>query len=489
MKGKIVRLHEKLINGEITSLELTSKYLENIRKFDSEINSYITVTQEEAFKAAKATDEKIAKGEKVPLLSGIPMSFKDNLSTKGILTTCASKILSNYIPVYDAFVVEKLYEQGAVLLGKNNMDEFSMGSSCETGYYGRTKNPYNYERVTGGSSGGGAAAVATDMAVYSLGSDSGGSVRQPASFCGVVGLKPTYGAVSRNGMIAFASSFDQIGVLATTVEDTAIVFDTISAYDAIDATCSGKKRDKCFEDINRDIKGVKIGIIKNLTRELSGEISKSIKDSCESLKSLGADITELRIDNLDLAMPVYCILTCAEASSNLARYDGVRYGYRTKDYESIDEMIRKTRSEGFGSEVKQRIMMGNYVLGAGRYENYYKKAMSIRQLIKKSVDEAFEKVDVLLSPTSIVTAFKEEEKLKDPIDMYLSDLCTVTANICGYPALSVPCGFDNSGLPVGLQLMGRNFSEKLLLNVAYKFEDANQIIYKKPKGGAYSFEI
>ncbi len=468
MRGKILTLHEKLIKKEISSKELTKAYLENIKKKNEVLNSYITVCEKEALFMADEADKRLKNGEEDVLL-GVPFSLKDNISTKGIKTTCASKMLCNYEPVYDAFSYGQLKSSGAVLLGKTNMDEFSMGSTCETSYFGPCRNPYDTSCVSGGSSGGSAVSVSSDMAVFSLASDTGGSIRLPASFCGVIGLKPTYGAVSRNGLIAYASSLDQIGVIGSSTEDVSLVFDRISKKDKRDLTSKGAN--PTFNSLKNSIKGTKIGIIKNLF--YSSETTEKIMSVIEIFKSLGCEISETNIKSLDMALPSYYILASAEAASNLARYDGVRYGYRTNSYEDIDEMILKSRTEGFGDEVKRRIMLGNYVLRSGFYEEYYNKAKSARNIISLEFGELFENYDILLSPVSLKTAFKIGEfKDLSPVKMYETDLCCVAENLCGLPAISIPCGFDKSRLPIGMQLIANKFKEDKLLNVSYAYEEA-----------------
>ncbi len=491
MKGKILKLHDMLVSGKITATELTQKYLDYIKTHDGDINAYTCITEKEALKRAAETDKKIAAGEKIDVLCGIPMTIKDCISTKGITTSCGSKMLNNYKPVYNAFAYEQLDDKGAVLLGKTNMDEFAMGSTCETSYYGPTKNPHDINRVPGGSSGGGAAAAAADMAVYALGSDTGGSVRQPASFCGIVGLKPTYGAVSRWGLVAYGSSLDQIGVLASSVEDTSIVFDAISKYDEKDATCENYERKPSFNELEKDIKGLKIGVLSNLFEGLNPEIDKAMKDAIKSFEDMGAIIENITIDQFELSLPVYYILACAEASSNLSRYDGVRYGHRCENFLNTEEMICKTRDEGFGREVKRRIMLGNYVLSSGYFDAYYKKAEIMREVIKKNFSKAFEQVDMLLCPTVAQTAFGIGELMNcDPVEMYLTDMCTVPVNIAQLPAISIPCGYDKNDMPIGLQLIGDKFTENKLLNAAYKFEEKNhEIMYRKPKIGGECIEF
>ena len=489
MEGKIKKLHQKLTAREFSAVELTQQYLNAVKAHDQALHSYVAVTAEQALEAAKRTDQRIAAGEEIGLLDGIPMTVKDCISTKGILTSCGSKILSNYYPVFDAFAVEQLNKAGAVLLGKTNMDEFAMGSTCESSWYGPTKNPFSPEHVPGGSSGGAAASVGADLAVYGLGSDTGGSVRQPASFCGTVGLKPTYGSVSRFGLIAYASSLDQIGVLAQGVEDAAVVYDAISQYDCRDATCSNHPRISCQQQLNQSLKGMKIGVLTNLFEGLNSEIDGLLRAALEEFRSQGAEITEITIPQFELALPVYYILACAEASSNLSRYDGVRYGYRAPEFEGVEDMIVKTRDQGFGVEVKRRIMLGNYVLSSGYFDAYYKRAQRMREVISQSFGEAFSQVDLLFGPTVASTAFRLGE-LSDPVSMYLTDLCTVTVNICGLPAISVPCGYDKEGLPVGLQLIGNKFCEHTVLNAAYQYEQAAwKTMYRKPVIGGDTVAI
>ncbi len=469
--GKIAQLHKLLTSKEISCTELTKKYLGAIQEENSVLNAYIKVTPETALASAAKVDAKIAAGETLAPLEGIPMTLKDNLSTNGIETTCCSKILRGYVPIYDAFVWSLLKKQNAVLLGKTNMDEFAMGSSCETSCFGGAKNPHNTKFVAGGSSGGAASAVSGGLAVYSLGSDTGGSIRQPASFCGVVGLKPTYGAVSRFGLIAYASSFDQIGPIASSVEDAALVYDAISAYDEMDSTCSGQK-EPSFPALGKDIRGKKIGIVKEYFDGVRPDVLEQLKNAVGVFRSLGAEIVKFAMPEIHYSLPVYYILACAEASSNLGRYDGIRYGYKTEHYTDRNDMICKTRSEGFGAEVKRRILLGTYVLSSGYYDAYYKKAQSLRGTIVKAFDAAFAKCDFILAPTVPMTAFPENYAAKDPVETYQTDICTVPANIAGLPAISVPCGFDKSRLPVGMQLLGPKFSEAGLLNLADQFEQA-----------------
>ncbi len=469
MESRIRKVHEQLQTGQISCEALTKRYLEAAKADENGINGYICVTEEVALEAARAVDEKIQKGETIGLLEGIPMALKDNMSTDGIETTCGSKILEGYNPIYDATVWKALKAQGAILIGKTNMDEFAMGSSSETSYFGGTKNPYNTGRVAGGSSGGSAGVVAANQAVYALGSDTGGSIRQPASFCGLVGMKPTYGAVSRFGLIAYASSLDQIGPFTHTVEDTAILFDAISDKDEMDSTSQGR-REETVSGLTDSIAGKKIGIVKEYFEGITGDVKTAMDKAIETYREMGAEIVELELPILKYALPVYYIIACAEATSNLSRYDGVRYGYRTEDYRNVEEMISKTRSEGFGAEVKRRILLGNYVLSSGYFDAYYKKAQSLRGNIIKAFDRLFGQCDVLLTPTVPMTAFPLEFTGKDPVQTYLTDICTVPVNICGLPAMSVPCGFDSEGMPIGMQLIANRFAEKTMLNVAYQYE-------------------
>lgn len=467
-RGIIKKVHEMLSDKKISCTELTKKYLDEIKK--SDLNAYVTISEEYALNTAKNIDNKLESGENISLLEGLPMALKDNMSTNGIETTCCSKILEGYKPIFDATVWEKLKSKGAVLLGKANMDEFAMGSSCENSCKGGAKNPHNINHVAGGSSGGSSSAVAGNIACYALGSDTGGSIRQPASFCGIVGLKPTYGSVSRYGIVAYASGFDQVGPIAQTAEDAAIVFDAISGYDSKDSTSNPNVKFDTYSHINDDIKGLKIGIPKEYYDGVDNEIKASIEKAMKVYESMGAVVEYFDFPEVKYSLPVYYILACAEATSNLARFDGVRYGYKAKHYQDINEMICKTRSEGFGKEVKRRILLGNYVLSSGYYDAYYKKAQNLRAVITKAFNKAFEKYDVLLTPTSPVTAFECDKKFSNPQEIYLADICTVPVNTVGIPGISVPCGFDSNGLPIGMQILGAKFSESKILNVAHKYE-------------------
>ncbi len=465
-------LSKKLANNEISSVELTNAVYERIEQVESKINAYLYLNKENALAKAAEIDARRANGEKLSPLAGIPVAIKDNINTKGIPTTCSSKMLENYIPVYNATVIDKLEEQGAIILGKLNMDEFAMGSSTETSYFKKTANPFNTECVPGGSSGGSAACVAAGEAILSLGSDTGGSIRQPASLCGVVGLKPTYGSVSRFGLVAFASSLDQIGPFGKTVSDVAMLQDAICGYDKMDATSANREYASLLAGLNDDIKGLKIGIPKEYFGDgVKPEIKASVMDAVKSLEAKGATVVEISLPSTDYALSAYYVIACAEASSNLARYDGVKYGYRASDVNGLVDMYEKTRSEGFGREVKRRIMLGTFVLSSGYYDAYYKKAKLVQKRIEAEFNEAFNNVDVIITPTSPCEAFKLGEKSDNPLEMYASDICTVTVNIAGLPAVSVPCGYSAEGLPYGLQIIGKKFDEQTILNVAFAHEN------------------
>ncbi len=479
----IKKIHDMLSSKEVSCIELTNQYLAEIEKCNGELNAYINVTTEIALQQAEKVDAKIAKGDKIGILEGVPMTLKDNLSTKGIETTCCSKILTGYKPIYNATVWENLQSKGAVLLGKTNMDEFAMGSSCETSYFGGATNPHNTNHCAGGSSGGGASAVSSNIAPYALGSDTGGSIRQPASFCGIVGLKPTYGSVSRYGLIAYASSLDQIGPITKTVEDASIVFDAISDYDPMDSTCEGRQKGFTFDTINNDIKGMKIGIVREYMDGVKDEVNDAILKAIKVYESLGAEIIYFDMPVIKFALPVYYIIACAEASSNLGRYDGIRYGYKAQHYNGIHDMICRTRSEGFGEEVKRRILLGTYVLSAGYYDAYYKKAQKLRGTIVNAFNSAFEKCDFILAPTVPMTAFEIGKAVSDPIETYLTDICTVPVNIAGLPSISVPCGYNKEGMPIGMQLIGNKFDEAKILNAANAYEKAMPENFKDTKWG------
>lgn len=468
--GSIAKIHDMLSSKQVSCVELTKSYLDEIEKSNGELNAYVNITPDEALKTAGAVDKKIAAGEDIGMLEGVPMTLKDNISTKGIETTCCSKILTGYKPIYNATVWELLQTQNAVMLGKSNMDEFAMGSSCETSYFGGANNPFNINHVAGGSSGGVSSAVGGNIAAYGLGSDTGGSIRQPASFCGVVGLKPTYGAVSRYGLIAYASSLDQIGPITKSVEDASIVFDAINKQDKRDSTSKGGNA--TFDTLDKDIKGMKIGIAREYLDGVRDDVKEAVLEAAKVYESLGAEIVYFDLPILKFALPVYYIIACAEASSNLGRYDGIRYGYKTEHYNGTHDMICRTRSEGFGEEVKRRILLGTYVLSAGYYDAYYKKAQNLRGTIISAFNKAFESCDVILAPTVPMTAFEKGNAISDPIETYLTDICTVPVNIAGLPGVSIPCGFNAKGMPIGMQLVGKSFGEAEILNAAYKYQQA-----------------
>ena len=474
------KLSELLEKKECSSVELTQSVLDRIKAKDGEIGAYLTVCEEEALKKAAEVDEKREKGEPLSALAGIPMGIKDNICTRGIRTTCASRILENFVPPYDAFVMEKLNAKDAVILGKLNMDEFAMGSTTETSAYGVTRNPWNPEHVPGGSSGGSAAAVAAEECFYALGSDTGGSIRQPASFCGVVGLKPTYGTVSRYGLIAYGSSLDQIGPLCKDVTDCATILEAIASHDSKDST-SVERLDTDFTSaLVEDVKGMKIGIPRDYFGEgLNPEVKEAVLRAAEVLKEKGAIVEEFDLSLVEYAIPTYYTIAAAEASSNLERFDGIKYGYRTEEYQGLHNMYKKSRSEGFGAEVKRRIMLGSFVLSSGYYDAYYLKALRVKALIKKAFDEAFAKYDVILEPVAPTTAPKIGESLSDPIQMYLGDIYTISINLAGLPGLSIPCGRDSKGLPIGMQLIGDCFKEKNLIRAAYTYEKARGAFVRK----------
>ena len=460
---------ELLKQRKLSSVELTKQYLARIEKADAQIGSYITVCPDEALAAAGKADERIARGE-ATLLTGIPVGIKDNICTEGITTTCASKMLYNFVPPYDATVTKRLKNEGAVILGKLNMDEFAMGSSTESSYFKKTKNPYDLTRVPGGSSGGSAASVSADLAPYALGSDTGGSIRQPAAFCGNVGLKPTYGLVSRFGLIAFASSLDQIGSFTKDVTDCAIVLNAIAGYDKMDSTSVDADKTDYTKALGLPLKGMKIGVPKQyLESGIQSEIREAVENAIKVYEMLGAECEECSLPLSKFALPAYYLISSAEASSNLARFDGIKYGYRAEEYHGLTDLYERTRSEGFGEEVKRRIMLGTYALSSGYYDAYYKKAQQVRGLIKRDFAACFEKYDVLLTPTTPTTAYKFGEK-SDPVAMYMGDICTVAVNIAGLPAISIPAGLDKKGMPIGIQLIANSFDERKLLTAAFAYE-------------------
>ncbi|MDD2402141.1 MAG: Asp-tRNA(Asn)/Glu-tRNA(Gln) amidotransferase subunit GatA [Clostridia bacterium] len=469
-----------LDKGEISSKDLVKEHLERIEKVDKKVNAFMTVTKEEALKQAEVVDEKRKRSEQLSPLAGIPMALKDNMCTKGIRTTCSSKILHNFIPPYNATVVEKLMKADSIVMGKCNMDEFAMGSSTENSGYFPTKNPYDLNVVPGGSSGGSAASVAAEEVVFSLGSDTGGSIRQPAAFCGVIGLKPTYGYVSRYGLVAFASSLDQIGPFTRDMTDCALVMNEIFGHDHKDSTSAPVEVPDFTKALNNDVKGLKIGLPKEYMNEgINPDIIECYKQAVAKLEELGAVCEEVSLPHTEYALPIYYIIAPAEASSNLARYDGVRYGLRVEG-EDIVSMFKKTRSQGFGEEVKRRIMLGTYALSSGYYDAYYLKALKVRTLIKQDFDQVFEKFDCLLTPTTPTTAFNFGEKVDDPLSMYMNDICTVPANLAGVPALSMPFGLSK-GRPVGLQLIGKAFGEGTLLRVGYTLEQNTTLTRPRPE--------
>ncbi len=474
----LLELRRLLDRKEISVTELVGSVYENIERLEDTLNAYLVTTKDKAFSMAEAAQKRIDEGNQLPC-TGIPIAVKDNICTKEVLTTCASKMLYNFIPPYESTVTGRLLSQDYVLTGKTNLDEFAMGSSTENSAYYTTKNPWNTECVPGGSSGGSAAAVAAHMCIAALGSDTGGSIRQPASFCGIVGLKPTYGRVSRYGLVAFASSLDQIGPLTKDVSDAAVLLQAIAGHDPLDSTSAPVDVPNYLNALGKDIKGIKVGIPKEYFIDgMDRAVEKSVREAIAIIDSLGAETIEITLPHTDYAVATYYIIATSEASSNLARYDGVKYGYRREGKDLFD-MYVKTRSEGFGQEVKRRIMLGTYALSSGYYDAYYKKAQQVRTLIKNDFDRAFEKVDVILTPTSPTTAFKIGEKVSDPLQMYLSDIFTISVNLAGVPAISVPCGFVD-GLPVGLQIIGRPFDEVCILQVAYAYEQATDWHIKRP---------
>ena len=468
-----VELAKEIKAGNVTAVEAMKAVLEQIDKTEADLNCYVTIDKEKALLEAERVQKEIEAGTLTGPLAGVPVAIKDNMCTEGMLTTCSSKILGNFIPAFSAEAVIKLQEAGAVIIGKTNMDEFAMGSTTETSAYGITKNPRNTEHVPGGSSGGSAAAVAANECYFALGSDTGGSIRQPASYCGVVGMKPTYGTVSRYGLIAYGSSLDQIGPLCKDVTDCATIMEIIAAHDPKDST-SMKREDTDFTSaLVEDVEGMKIGIPRTYFGEgLDPQVKKAVLDMVEVLKSKGAVVEEFDLDLVDYAIPTYYTIAAAEASSNLERFDGVKYGYRAKDYEGLHSMYKKTRSEGFGPEVKRRIMLGSFVLSSGYYDAYYLKALKVKALIKKAFDDAFAKYDVIIGPVAPTTAPKIGSSLSDPIKMYLGDIYTISLNLAGLPGLSIPCGVDDKGLPIGVQLIGDCFKEKNLIRAGYTYEKA-----------------
>lgn len=479
MNMTAVELGKKIKAGEVSVVEAAKASLDRIQKLDQDYNCFVTVDEAGALARAEEVQKKIAAGELTGPLAGVPVAIKDNMCTKGQLTTCSSKILSNFKPTYTAEAVLQLEKSGAVIVGKTNMDEFAMGSTTETSYYGETKNPWDITKVPGGSSGGSAAAVAAEEVPYALGSDTGGSIRQPAAFCGVTGIKPTYGRVSRYGLIAYGSSLDQIGPLAKDVTDCATILEIISTHDPKDSTSVDRTDTDFTKALVDDVKGMKIGIPRDYFGEgIDPDVKEQVLAAANTLKEKGAIVEEFDLSLVEYAIPAYYIIASAEASSNLERFDGVKYGYRTAEYTDLHNMYKKTRSEGFGAEVKRRIMLGSFVLSSGYYDAYYIKALKTKALIKQAFDKAFETYDVILGPVAPTTALKLGESLSDPLKMYLGDIYTVSVNLAGLPGISLPCGYDRNGMPVGLQLLGKPFDEKTIFRAAYSFEQTRQ--YKRP---------
>ena len=470
-KLTVHELQEKLASGELTSYDITKAYADRIKDKEKDVQAFVTDLSEDALKQAKEIDEKRKSGEINSELAGIPIGIKDIICTKGVRTTCSSKMLENFIAPYDATVMEKINKENLIDLGKLNMDEFAMGGSTEYSYFKRTRNPWNLNKVPGGSSGGSAAAVAADLVPWALGTDTGGSIRQPSSFCGTVGLKPTYGLVSRYGVVAFASSLDQVGPITKDVRDCAMLLNIIAGHDPKDTTSVDIGEKDYTKSLKNDVKGLKIGVPKEYFGEgINSEVKEKLQEAIERYKKLGATVEECTLDIADYALATYYIIACAEASSNLGRFDGIRYGYRTQNYTNLKELFKNSRSEGFGSEVKRRIILGTYVLSSGYYDAYYKKAQQVRTLVMNEFNKLFEKYDVLLTPTSPTVAFDIGSKSNNPLEMYLADICTVSVNIAGLPGISIPCGVDSEGMPIGMQLIGKRFSEETLLNTAYTFE-------------------
>ena len=466
-------LHDMLVNKEITSLELTEAVLARIDEVEGDVQAYLTVTRDEALAQAKAVDEKIARGEEIAFLEGIPGAIKDNICTKGVKTTCASRILQKFVPPYDATVVQKLAAQNPVVLGKTNLDEFAMGGSTENSAFHPTHNPWNTDCVPGGSSGGSAAAVAAGTAVWALGSDTGGSIRQPASSCGVVGMKPTYGRVSRYGLVAYASSLDQIGPITKDVTDCANILNIIAGRDEMDSTSIDSVVPDYTKSLVQDVKGLKIGLPKEyFVKGMDPEVEGAVKAAVKQLESLGAEVVEISLPNTDYAISTYYLIAPAEAATNLARYDGVSYGERAEDAADLVEMMTKTRSQYLGEEVKRRIMIGNYALSAGYYDAYYLKALKVRRLVKEDYDKAFKEVDVIICPAAPSVAYKIGEKIDNPLEMYLQDACTVPLNLAGLPGISVPCGYNKDKMPIGMQIIGKALDEETLIRVAYTYEQS-----------------
>lgn len=476
-------LMDKLEKKEITITELTKAYVDRINEKEKDVEAFVTTLTDEAISKSQEIEEMVKNGEINSKFAGIPIGIKDNMCTKGVKTTCSSKMLENFIAPYDATVIEKLNNEGIISLGKLNMDEFAMGASTEYSAFKKTKNPWNLNTVPGGSSGGSAAAVAANLVPWALGSDTGGSIRQPSAFCGVVGLKPTYGLVSRYGLVAFASSLDQIGPITKDVQDAALLLNLIAGHDEKDTTSINNEKVDYTKCLKNDVKGLKIGVPKEFFGEgINAEVKAKLQEAIEKYKELGAIVEECSLDIAEYALATYYIIACAEASSNLGRFDGIRYGYRTKNFENLKDIYINSRSEGFGQEVKRRIILGTYVLSSGYYDAYYKKALEVRTLVKQEFDKKFEKYDVLLTPTSPTVAFEIGTRSNNPLEMYLADICTVSVNIAGLPGISIPCGVDSKGMPIGMQLIGDKFKEETILNAAYTYEQATKFREKyKPE--------
>lgn len=466
---------------KVTIKEVLDSVYNRIDEVEPKVNAYITLTKDNAYKRAEELQKRLDAGEDIGVLGGVPIAIKDNICTKGVNTTCASRMLENYNPIYNATVIEKLEEAGAIVIGKTNMDEFAMGSSTETSYFKKTSNPWNLERVPGGSSGGSAAVVSADMAYASLGSDTGGSIRQPASYCGLVGLKPTYGLVSRFGLVAFASSLDQIGPFAKTVEDAAIMLNVIAGHDKMDTTSANLDKKDYTKSLVNDIKGMKIAIPTDFVNDgINEDVKKAYDASVDKVKELGAETVDIKLEYAKYSLATYYIIATAEASSNLGRYDGIRYGHRAKEFSDLNELYTKSRTEGFGDEVKRRIMLGTYVLSSGYYDAYYKRAQQVRTLIVNEFKKVFEECDAIMIPTAPNTSFKMGEHSTNPLEMYLEDIFTVPVNIAGLPAISIPGGFDKNNMPIGLQFITKAFDEEKLLQIAYTYEQNTDFNKVKP---------
>ena len=468
-------LQEKLKNKELTITEITKAYVDRINEKEKDVQAFVTTLTDEAMEQAKSIEQKVNSGEISGEFAGIPIGIKDNMCTKGVKTTCSSKMLENFVAPYNATVIEKLNAENMIDLGKLNMDEFAMGGSTEHSYFHNTYNPWNLNKVPGGSSGGSAAAVAANLVPWALGSDTGGSIRQPSSFCGVVGLKPTYGLISRYGLVAFASSLDQIGPITKDVYDNAMLLNLITGHDERDTTSANVEKKDYTKALKNDVKGLKIGVPKEFYGEgLEPDVKAKLDEALNKYKELGAEVEEFSLDVAQYSLAAYYIIACAEASSNLGRFDGVRYTYRPKDFNGLWDVYKKSRSEAFGDEVKRRIILGTYVLSSGYYDAYYKKAQKVRTLVMNEFNKAFEKYDVIVTPTSPTVAFDIGGKVDNPLAMYLADICTVSVNIAGLPGISIPCGVDSNGMPVGMQIIGNKFQEETILNAAYTYEQATK---------------